>query len=145
VSGGRRLAFAIAFVGLGLIGLSMPLPVKDAGSTSFASISENTLIQFRAGQIALALTAVAAFSVIRALRRPPKRLYAPFVCGLLVIGVAVVPLAHRSALKTCPSSLEPPYVACLTPKPGIGIYVLGLGGAALLTSGALFLRSSKAG
>ena len=77
----RLLAFGSGFVGLGLVAISMFLPVWDEGSVSaFTSIAENTLLQSGSGWITLIFAGLSAISLIRGLR-DPRRVWWPLIWG----------------------------------------------------------------
>jgi hypothetical protein len=139
----RFVPFALAFLGLGLVAISMFLPVWDEGSvSSFSGISENTLLQSGDGWIALLVAGVNAISLIR-IFQSPRRIYWPLVSGIVVIGYAIYLGTNETQRTLCPIGASAISSNCQVAQPGIGVYVLGLGGAALLGSGFMFLRFSK--
>ena len=136
----RVLAFGLGFVGLAVIGVSMFLPIWDEGSvTAFSSISENTLLQSGSGWITLIFAGLSAVSLVRGLR-DPHRVWWPLIWGFVIIGYAVYIAVDEGQRTLCPLSATSITEACQVAEPGIGVYALGLGGAALAGSGLLFLR-----
>jgi hypothetical protein len=139
----RLLAFGLGFAGLGLIGISMFLPVWDEGSVSaFSSISENTLLQSGNGWITLIFAGLSAISLVRALRNP-RRVWWPLLWGVVIVGYAVYLGVDEDSRTLCPLTATTITDACQVAEPGIGVYVLGLGGAALVGAGLFFLRFPK--
>lgn len=139
----RLLAFGLGFVGLAVVGVSMFLPVWDEGSVSaFSSISENTLLQSGDGWITLIFAGLSAISLVRGLR-DPRRVWWPLIWGMVIIGFAVYLAVNEDARTLCPLSASTITDACQVAEPGIGVYALGIGGAALAASGIFFLRFPK--
>jgi len=139
----RLLPFGLGFLGLGLVAISMFLPVWDEGSVSaFAGISENTLLQSGDGWITLIFAGVSAVSLVRVLASP-RRIYWPLISGLVAIGFAVWLGTDEEQRTLCPLGATTVTSACQVAQPGIGVYVLGLGGAALVASGLMFWRFPK--
>jgi hypothetical protein len=70
----------------------------------------------------------------------PHRVIWPLMVGALTIGSSIWAYADESQRTLCPLGATTVTSACSVAKPGLGIYMLGAGGAALLASGIFFLR-----
>src|SRR5688500_5249874 len=100
----RLLAFGCGFVGLGLVAISMFLPVWDEGSVSaFSSIAENTLLQSGDGWITLIFAGLSAISLVRGLR-DPRRVWWPLIWGLVIVGYAIYLAVDEEQRTLCPLS-----------------------------------------
>lgn len=136
----RLLPFGLGFVCIGLVLIGAFLPVWDEGSVAFSSISENSSVQSDFGWATLVLAGGCAISLLRVLQRP-RRIYWPLVSGLLVVGAAIYAGTSEDVLTLCPIGATSTLAeGCQVAEPGIGTYVTGLGGAALIASGWFFLR-----
>lgn len=136
----RLLAFGLGFAGLAVVGISMFLPVWDEGSVSaFSGISENTLLQSGDGWITLIFAGLSTVSLVRGLR-DPRRVWWPLLWGVVIVGLAIYLAVNEEARTLCPLTATAITDACQVAEPGIGVYALGLGGAALAASGIFFLR-----
>ena len=131
-------------MGLGLIAIGVFLPLWDEGSVSaFSGISENSLLQSGYGWVTLILAGSCVVSLVRAWPKP-RRIYWPLVSGVLVIGSAVYNGTSDDVMTLCPLGADTISDLCQVAEPGIGVYAVGLGGAALLASGLFFLRLPSA-
>jgi hypothetical protein len=136
----RLVPFGLAGLGLALIAVGMFLPLWDEGSVAaLRGISENSLLQSGNGWISLILAGTCVVSLIRVWQRP-RRIYWPLISGLLVIGTSIYNGRSEDVMTLCPLGAESVTSACQVAAPGIGVYAVGLGGAALAASGVFFLR-----
>jgi hypothetical protein len=136
----RLVPFGLGFVGLALVAISMFLPVWDEGSvTAFGGISENTLLQSGDGWITLIAAGFATVSLLRVFQAP-RRVYWPALSGVAIAGYAVWLGSAEDQRTLCPLSATRVTDACQVAEPGIGVYVLGVGGLALGFAGVMFFR-----
>jgi len=139
----RVVPFGLAFIGIAAVCLSMFLPLWDEGSVSaFSGISKNTLLQSGTGWLTLIFAGVALVSLLRMLPAP-RRTWWPVVNGVVAIGYAVYLGTSEDVLTLCPLTATRVTDACQVAEPGIGVYVLGVAGVALLGAGWMFLRFPK--
>lgn len=112
------------------IGLFLPL----YSSTTFTTISENTLIQHHNGWVFGLVALFGLFVGYRAYLGHGGR--SPVLPGLALLGGAIYYGVSDSQRRLC-AVLD--QTACVTASPGIGLYVVGFGGA-LMAAGGWQLR-----
>jgi hypothetical protein len=127
----RQLAYGVAFLSLGAIVVGCFLPVADEASVNFDRIDGNSLRPSGIGWLTLSLCGLMAISLIRSLYRG-ERTWGPLIVGFLVLAQTVY--VGAAELTTCPvgANLADP---CQTASPGLGLFMIGAGGAALALAG----------
>lgn len=138
-------------LGLGLAGLGALLAVigvflPHLNSTTFARIADNTLIQSGDGWIVLGLALGAVFALYSAYQGRGNGTIVPIVCGLGLIGLAIYEgTGSRTELQsTGPFARSLGLSATSSGSPGVGLYVVGIGGALLVIGGLVLRPSSRA-
>ena len=129
----RHLGYGVAFLGLGAIGVGCFLPVADEGSVDFDRIHDNSLRPSGIGWLTLLLCGMLVITLTRSLHRG-GRTWGALVGGLLVL--AEVVYVGAAELTTCPvgTNLVDSSV-CQAASPGLGLFIIGAGGAALALAG----------
>lgn len=130
VGAGLALAGALAMV----IGVFLP----RVETSAFAFVKDNTLIQSGDGWIFLGLVLGNVGSVYRAYKRR-RRTWAPLVLGVVAIVVAIYD-GTGGRLKLCSLTIT---TACQQASPGIGIYVVGVGGLLVAAGGWQLLTARR--
>ena len=130
----RDLSFGLAFLGLAAIVVGCFLPVADAGSVDFDRIHRNTLLSSGIGWLTLLLCGVLLVTLTLSLRHG-EATWGPLIGGLLVVTEAVYVGAVE--LTTCPAGTNFVGVgsACQAASPGLGLFMIGAGGAAMALAG----------
>lgn len=134
----RFLAFGLGFTGIALATISLFMPyVDEASSGSFGGVAENTILQTEFGWVNLILIGLCAVGLVRNLMSPHRVVW-PLVVGGLTVASAVWAFVNEDARTLCPLGQTTITDACSVAEPGLGIYMLGAGGAALAASWFFF-------
>jgi hypothetical protein len=129
----RHWGYAVAFLSLGPIGVGCFLPAADEASVGFDRIDGNSLRPSGITWLTLALCGLLAIALTRSLHRG-GRTWGPFIAGLLVLAQTVY--VGAAELTTCPvGSNLAAGVTCETASPGLGLFMIAAGGAALALAG----------
>ena len=129
----RHLSFGLAFLGVAAIAVGCFMPVADAGSVSFSRINDNSLRLSGIGWLTLLLCGVLVITLTRSVYRGEPT-WGPVIGGLLVVTEAVYVGAVE--LTTCPLGTNVAGIsACQAASPGLGLFMVGAGGAALALAG----------
>jgi hypothetical protein len=136
----HTIGLALGFTGVGLATLALFLPyVDEASAGSFARVAENTLLQSDLGWTNLVLLGLAGFGLVRNILSPHRVIW-PLVLGCLLIGFAVFAGVSESQRTLCPLGQTSITEQCSVAEPGLGVYVLALGGGVLVLSGLFLVR-----
>lgn len=136
----RLLAFGLGFVGIVLATIALFMPfVDEASSGSFVGVAENTILQTDYGWLNLILIGLFAVGLIRNVMSPHRVVW-PLIVGGLTVASAVWSFVDEDARTLCPLGATTITDACSVAEPGLGIYMLGAGGASLAASWLFFRR-----
>jgi hypothetical protein len=139
----RHASAGVAFLALAAIAIGCFLPAADDGSVTFERLRGNSLRESDIAWLTVAMCAVVALALARSLYRGERTL-GPLLGGLVVMTEAVY--IGAAELTTCPvGSPSVDSVGCQTAAPGIGLFVLAAGGAALAVAGLQLARSLAPG
>jgi hypothetical protein len=128
----RQIGYGVAFLSLGTIAVGSFLPVAAEGSVGFDRIEGNSLWPSGIGLLTLALCGLLAIALTRSLHHG-GRTWGPFIVGLLVLAQTVY--IGASELTTCPVGPLAAGSTCQTASPGLGLFMIAAGGAALALAG----------
>jgi hypothetical protein len=135
----RYASAGVAFLALAAIAVGCFLPAADDGSVTFERLRGNSLRETDIAWLTVPMCAVVASALARSLHRGERTL-GPLLAGLVVMTEAVY--IGAAELTTCPvRSPSVDSAVCQTAAPGIGLFVLAAGGAALAVAGLELARS----
>jgi hypothetical protein len=120
------VGLVVAVAGAVALLISVFLPFME--STTFPRVAQNTLIQSGDGWILIVLSVAELFA-----------LYRIYVSKQRNLG----PGTNKGNFRLCPVGSNPLGVACETAKPGIGIYVAGVGGLLMIGGWQLYRASPR--
>jgi hypothetical protein len=125
----------------GALALIIACFLPYAEPTSFARVAQNTLIENGDGWILIVLAVGELFTLYR-MYMSRRRNLGPIITGIIATGIAVYEGTNKSNLRLCPIGSDPLGIGCETAKPGIGIYVAGVGGLLMIVGGWQLYRAS---
>lgn len=136
-----RIALGLALIGLALVVVGVFLPVWDVSSVGFFRVKENSLMQSGDGWLTLVAAGVSGLSIFRVMSEP-RRVIWPLLSGVALLGYAVWIGTSETQMTLCSVGENglPDKSLCQQASPGLGVYLVGVGGAALLVAGLMLVR-----
>lgn len=136
----RIIPFGLGFLGVTLATIALFMPyVDEASAGAFTGVAENTILQSEYGWINIVFIGGWIVGLLVNLR-DPHRVWWPLVVGGLTVASAVWAATDEEQRTLCPLGATRVTDACSVAEPGVGVYMLGAGGAALVMSGFFFRK-----
>lgn len=147
------IGLAISLGGAALAVVAVFLPIWDEGTTGFASVVGNSLIQQGIGWLFVGIGISCAISVFVAYRGRRKT-WGPLIAGVVAIGAAILTGTVEEWMTLCPvgesaneQTVEDIFGGadpdCTRADPGIGVYAEGVAGLLMLSGGWQIRRSRQ--